>query len=325
MRRSDAARGLLLLAACASPSSAHGLHRSDGSFAIAEGVLIVEVQADAGFEGEAAREIVVRDAAGERLPGRIVSAEPDAAGEHVSCAIEHRVPPGSRVLALQLLPLEQRAGHGRRLVLAERGGTRALTLTSGGNVEILRLSGAPAAPIEAPACDGRAFGAGDELSAVHAVLALEDARARVHVVLPLGIAESFAGLPRDEDELLSAAEQEASAAALRELVLARVALRAGGAPIEPVEAGVDFLDLDGMPARGRRLALATARARVSLVHELPPRSAPGAPSEIAISWDLFHARLHSASLLVQDRGGDGGERCAIRELTPASPAMRWSR
>jgi hypothetical protein len=220
---------------------AHGLHVAEGTVYVGGGSVVTTLEVEA-TGASPLDELVLRDGEGARVPGRIAVTAAASTPGHVVVTLEHALPSDARWLAFQLEPHEPATARARRLVLDVTGegvGRPAVVdLTSGGNVEVLRLGPASLA---------------GEIEGLHEVRTLvrdEDGGTRLDVVMPLGVLESFAPLKRAEVDFISVEEQEA----------ARVLLAAAGAD------EVAFLGLDdaamGPAPPPRRLGAWTARVRV---------------------------------------------------------------
>jgi hypothetical protein len=266
--------------------------------------------------------LVIRGAAGERLPGRVVSTQCNAPSrdsldfhELADIMITHRfeyvTQRRPRYLTFQFLERPD-AGLRAQVVLAvEAAGERprrTLRLTNGGNVETLEFAwdhgetGSGSASPAHPRPCAQARGDHGRLNALQAIVRVEPDGVQIDVVVPLPILETWIAVPRADRDFLEVAEQAAVRNRLREFLRGRNEVRIDGDPVSPVIAELRFLDLDagtidegGSP---RRLSAWTARVGVRLRYE-----AHSAPQQVEVLWGLFNNAVLSADAVVVVDGG----------------------
>jgi hypothetical protein len=252
---------------------------------------------------------VVRDGQGERLTGRAT------ASDGGSLKLEYKTPVRPRHLFFQLLP--QGAGPERRhLVLAVRSTAlareRLLTLTSGGNAEVVSLHWDGQSPTESDCGPAALDAEAGRLQTLRALLRLDGSAARLDVVIPVALVETWLPLPRRERDWLATAEQEAVRERLAALVRGRSILHAEGRTSEPTSATVTFLALDDAsldaPAPARRVSTWTGRVRISLTF---PAGIP-----VELEWDLFNAAVLTADVFVL-----AGNECTRHRLSTYAPRL----
>jgi hypothetical protein len=200
----------------------------------------------------------------------------------------------------------------RRLTLAVRDGgeaaPRIITLTSGGNVETLRFG----APEPARTCGSAALDRVDDgTSGVRALWRPDQRGARLDVIFPLGVLESWLPAPRVDPDVLEVTEQQAAGARVLDLVTSRVRLLTDrGDAVAPSAREVVFLSLEdeaaGVPSPPRALDAWTARVRVSLRFDRPG----------TLAWDLWNARVTTAHVVVLGATG-----CTERRLSTYDPKL----
>lgn len=312
--RSTFTSGLELAAALAlvaAPLTAHSLHQHRGEALVEpERVLVgVDLSNEHGGRSELDDEIVVRDAEGERLMGRVTASSDEV-------RIEYETPLRPSHLVFQLLP--RTAGpERRRLALTVRSQglarERILTLTSGGNAEVVSFDWSGHHP--EPSCGPGALDAdGGRLDSVRALLRLDGSIARLDVVVPVRLVETWLPLPRHEHDWLAPEEQDEAREGLAELVRGRSILRAGGRAVGPASVAVAFLSLDDealdeTTAR-RRLSAWTGRVRVSQTFP--------AGEAVELEWDLFNAAVLTADVFVVAQG-----ECSRHRLSTYAPRLHW--
>jgi hypothetical protein len=292
--------------------AAHGLDALDGTVVVHADRVEVMLEVEPGMETAALAQLEMHDDSGRALPGRIAAIVPAATSGHVVVRSSYALSGPPRWLSFRMAPGAWSPSRARRLSLAVRdegtAGPRVVTLTSGGNVETLRFG----TPEPVPACGTAALDRPDEgTSGVIALWRPDADGARVDIVVPLGVLESWLPIARVDPDRLDASEQRAAGAPVLELVTSRVRLAAGnGETIGPSSGEVVFLGPDGEAAAAApppgALDAWTARVRVSLRFDRPG----------TLAWDLWNARVTTARIIVLDADG-----CIERRLSTYDPKL----
>lgn len=302
------------LAFVATPLAAHSLHQHRGKALVEpERVLVrVDLTDEHGGRPNLVEELVIRDGQGERLAGRATEASAEG-----SLELEYKTSGRPRHLVFQLLP--QGAGpERRRLVLAVRSKAlareRLLTLTSGGNTEVVSFHWDGKSPSE-PDCGPEALDAESGwLQTVRALLRLDGPEVRLDVVVPVALVETWLPLPRRERDWVAPGEQDAVRERLADLVRGRSILRVDGRTPEPTSVTVAFLALDNAsldePAPTRRVSTWTGRVRISLTF---PAGTP-----VELEWNLWNAAVLTADVFVL-----AGNECTRHRLSTYDPRLGW--
>lgn len=288
------------------------------------------------------RDVILRDAAGERLAGRVAGYQHDVgpgrphdfdALRRVRIRYELRyapaAPPG--LLTLQQTMLTETLSHNSQLALAvlDAHGDTAVTipLTNRGNVETLAMhwpadlslarrppgcaaqTGVPTRPHVVEAC-----------KQVQATVQVTDTEVRVAVATPLRLLETWRPMPRADRDFLTAAERGAARSMLEHFFAGHNPLRVDGRIVPPVSVEIDFIGPLDPPegphaAAPERQSAHTMRVLATLHY---PAAAP--PDAIWLHWDLFNSAVLSGHVELSVEGRE-----TQHELTPYAPALRWSR
>jgi len=293
----------LVLALAATGASAHVLDAIEGTAVVGADRVEIAIGVHPGAEVATLAQLALHDDAGRTLAGRIVSIEPSGI-----VRLEYELDRTPRWLSFRMLPEAWSPSRARRMTLAVRDATspeaRIVTLTNGGNVETLRFPDPP----PARGCGAAVLDAPAELIA----LWRPDARrARLDVVMSLGVLETWLPIPRVDDDVLSAAEQYYAQASVLDLVTSHVhVVGENGETLSPSTREIAFLGLDDGALddahAARPLDAWTARVRVSLHFDRPG----------ALTWDLWNARVTAARVTVLDAHG-----CAERRLSTYEPKL----
>ena len=294
-------------------ASAHGLDQREASVVVMADRVVTTTEVDAGTGQDFLAELVVRDEQGRRRVGRVASTHPASADDHVLLRIEHALERPPRWVSFHLAPGQAPTARARRVELtitdeSAAGGAaqRSVTLTSGGNVETLRFG----SPEPVATCGPALLDRPDRLQSVQAILRSEDAGRRLEIVIPLRLLESWLPIPRASPDEISVAEQQAARQGIVDLVAARVRMSGGGNVGSAALAGVTFLGLDDAATSApapRPLGAWTARVAVALHF----------PQDGPIEWDLWNARVLTASVVVMKGGA-----CEERRLSTYAPSLR---
>jgi hypothetical protein len=312
MARAERFLPLALLLTLATPAWGHGLDSRQGAVVVRSDRVEVTLEAEVGAEQAVLAELVLRDEVGAKLRGRVASVQAGNEPDHLLLVLEYPLERPPRWLSFRLGEDGRAAWRPRRLVLSVRDRSspepQLVTLTNGGNVETLRFGGREPMPECGPALLDRHP---DRLREVTGLWRRESWGARLDVVFPLGVLESWLPVPRADPDFIGVAEQRAARAVVTDLVATRVRVVGdGGAQVSPSAGEVTFLGLDdgalGPAPEPRRLDSWTARVRVSLRFDRPGR----------LDWQLWNARVTIARLVVLDEEG-----CAERRLSTYDPRL----
>lgn len=302
----------LALALVAAGASAHVLDTIEGTAVVRADRVEVAVDVHPGTEGATLGQLAVRDDAGRTLAGRIVSTAPSGTPLQVVVHLEYELDRAPRWLSFRMKPEAWSPSRARRMTLAVREAgspaARIVTLTNGGNIETLRFPDLPAARECGAAALDRPP---DPTSGLTALWRPDGHGARLDVVLPLGVLETWLPIPRVDDDVLSATEQRRAQAGVLDLVASRIrVVTESGEALAPSAREVVFLRLDDTalesPHDARPLDPWTARVRVSLRFDRPG----------SLAWDLWNARVTTARVIVLDSRG-----CAERRLSTYEPKL----
>lgn len=212
----------------------------------------------------------------------------------------------------------QQAGAGPGMVRSgagiSAGGVRMERLFTGA-VAVIAMAGAALA--QKPAAPEPAGSEGQRPA--DAFVYVDDYEVRQEAMMPLALLESFVPVPRADPATLTIAEQAAATSAIADFFTATNTLRIDGAPVEPDEVRVVFLDRTVTDPAGeivpRPLAAAEAFVGYSLVYT---RAAP--PRTVALEWRAF------SPMVTTVRGSVLAGREARRAaLTAAQPRLEWTR
>lgn len=272
---------------------------------ILEGYSIADVRAVVERHGARLLDgLTIRDAVGERLPGRLVEtrcdlpadghvAFEDLRGRRVTYRIEHAVAavpayltfqwrpgPGSDAAAVSQLVLSIRvAGGGEQLIpLSNRGNAETVAVAApldkdrekaragDGRHGDCGRAGQPAVMI-GPTAD-RAFAA-DRFKGIQGIVRREANDVCIEVYLPFAVLEKFAPVRRIDPDFLAPAEIDAARAALAELLIGRVQVRVCEHVVPGRVEKAAILSpyerfIGDAPIQPRRLGVWSARAAVSL-------------------------------------------------------------
>lgn len=302
----------LALALAATCASAHGLDALEGTAVVRAGRVEVGLEVEPGTEQAALAQLALHDDAGRAVTGRITAIEPAATPGHVMLHLEFKLSRPQHWLSFRMVPGEWSPSRARRLSLSVRdegnGEPRLVTLTNGGNVETLRFGAqAPESECGVTALDRPA----DLTSGVLALWRPDERGARLDIVVPLGVLESWLPISRHDPDAIDAGEQQAARAGVLDVVTARVRLATSeGDTVASTSGEVAFLGFDddalATGSEPRRLDAWTARVRVSLRFDRPG----------TLVWELWNARVTTAHVIVLD-----GRGCAERRLSTYDPKL----
>ncbi|RJP37890.1 MAG: hypothetical protein C4547_05300 [Phycisphaerales bacterium] len=340
----------------------------DGGYALHD----VEACAARRAEGLLER-LIVRDGHGRRIEGRLKAARVAAASERVSgdelrrtlveYVLEYDVSRAGRYLSFQQRPTDGAGALGTRIAIAVRsaggGGTNELTLTTGGNVEVVTWERRPPAgnddppavgpvadtPPETPSswhpagahapCDRRAFVLTDAFKTLRGVVAIEDEKVRVSVYVPAPMIETWMPLPRAERDFLDPAEQDAAAARFARFCAERIRLCIDGSRPALVGGDNDASDL----ILGDRATNGKVAARFLNVGDIEPE-VTAAPARLSYWTSRILVRMEYALHPPADRVDVewtlfnsvvvvapvllvAGGKCVELDVSTYQPSVRW--
>jgi hypothetical protein len=296
-------------------------------------------RASAGHGDSLRRSLVVRDSAGEAVDGELESWTFDVpeAGRvdldglrplQMRYTLHYDIPPGGEFVSLQHRVEPRDAMFLSNIVLTVTAADlppQTVQLTSGGNVEVVRL-----VPVSNPAgahdregppavgavSDGATFVLTDAHRTVRTLLYVEDAGVRMDLFIPVGILETWQPIPRAHRDFLEAAEQERSRERIARFARAHNPLSINDIPAEARISAIDFLDVgefgDEADPAPRRLSTLTSRVRIRI--EYP---SPTPLREFDLHWTLFNPAILTAHALILVDG-----RCFEQDISTYNPHLK---
>ncbi|HKQ48269.1 MAG TPA: hypothetical protein VJZ71_09395 [Phycisphaerae bacterium] len=293
-------------------------------------------RSDAAIERAAVRHadhlfehFIIRDVDGERLSGRVVSfdtipveaASTENGSRHsrIVYLLEYSLTAPPRYLSFQQTLGSGDAGLPSQLYLDVRTEdneeSTALRLTSGGNVETLKLHW----PNGARSGDrSEIVGPLEELKSIATRVEIDDAGTRVLIDLPVPLLETFLPVRRTGRDFLESSEHLAAQRAIEEFLHGRLPMQINGRHVEPHATSLNFLDLepDGAANSARRQRRSAWTTRVRVVQSYPTLSMPQA---IELQWTLFNPLVLEVQAVIAC-----GHRESIHRLSTYDPILRWT-
>ncbi len=273
---------------------------------------------------------IVRDEAGERVAGRVVSTTHDlppgdthpvdvARRARVTFTLDFDLPALPRLLTLQQTFFHDGPSHAAQLALEVRVGEAPqgllVPLTNYGNVATIAFAEGDSLPSLAAARPT----APDRFKALLSDLHILDEGVVLEVAMPLALLETWAAVPRTDRDFVSPEEQTAAAMVLETLLTKGYELQVDGRPltldIESARVLGPVESLEASPPAARRWSAHTARVAVRLRSKLttPPR-------HVVLRWGLLNNAVLEAEVALHA----GGTR-RVHHLTAYAPELRWLR
>lgn len=291
------------------------------------------------FEGQASRlvrTVVLRDEAGERMPGVVVESELEGVRDaeldvrglgdvRASYTIEYRASCPQRFLTFRQETLDAPTGLPTQFALLVRQPAalceRTIRLSSGGNSETLEFDWTPRDGLEA-ASEGDALQthfSRHRFDAVQAIIHVVNDGLRIEIHVPLPLLETWIRIERDDPDHVLPDEQDQATAGLREFFMARNTFRLNDQTLSPQILEIGFLapDETAINARAQRRRLGTWTARVGVV--LDYRISESL-KDIRVDWDLFNNAVLAADVLIID-----GASTELHQFSTYAPSLRFER
>jgi hypothetical protein len=154
-------------------------------------------------------------------------------------------------------------------------------------------------------------------SATYTFIYIQNDEVRVEILMPLLTLETWQPVARANPDFLEVSEQTAARAALEKFFTGQNELKIDGVLVKPkldrLEFyGVDFKDF-AMSAEPQRLSAWTARVGAMLTY-----STKGAPGRVELTWTMFNDEMFAAPAVVV--AYDKGSRFTFY---PLSPTFKW--
>ncbi len=299
-----------------------------------------EIRRSAQTRGQAIRRcIVVRDDHGQEIDGELESWHLSWAGgatlgfnelRQLTVRYALRFPLKRSLAYLSFQQDVSRAAHANStmILLAVRVGDearRAIRLTSGGNVEIVRLareSHVEAANVwsraEAASRRIRQFVQSDSHRTVRAIVQMHDAGVRVSLFIPMGILETWMPVARSRVDFLTAEEQDKSEQQIRAFISGQNRVLIEGQVVEGTLTDVEFLDIGdiggSLEGAGRRLGFWTTRALIRLEYDSNRH-----PQSVDLKWTLFNSAVLAGHVLIVADG-----ECLEHDVSRYDPNLNWT-
>jgi hypothetical protein len=154
-------------------------------------------------------------------------------------------------------------------------------------------------------------------SATYTFVYIKNEQVRVEILMPLLTLETWQHLERANPDFLEVSEQAAARGALEEFFTGQNELKIDGVAVKPKLDRLDFYGVDfkdfAMSAEPRRLSAWTARVGAILVY-----STKGAPGHVELTWTLFNDNMLAAPAVIF--AYDKGTRHTFYPLTPV---FKW--
>ncbi len=155
-------------------------------------------------------------------------------------------------------------------------------------------------------------------SATYTFVYIQNEVVRVELLMPLLTLETWQPVPRTNADFIAVDEQQAARGTLEKFLTAQNKLRIDGVAVKPKLERLDFYGIDfkdfAMRAEPRRLSAWTARVGAILTY-----STKGAPGHVELQWTLFNRAMPAASAVIF-----AYEQGARFLFSPATPVFTWN-
>lgn len=306
-----------------------------------DGCVSAEVLAATARKHEALLEetLVIRDQAGQRLSNREFRLDqntPESAGRSTIELKTRRfgytgrfeMPDRPTWLAFQLLPTASGTSAPWRLLLRLHGiaeGTRTLTLTSRGNLEIVPLQrgstdwqlGVDAGNLLPSACAKCGERGAEQLREVCVDFVIAGNQLEANVQIPLALLATFREFAFPADEFLAAPARDALLESAADLLAKRLSVAVDGSALHPEVMSTSVANpfesdpVHAPPTQPVSYWLGSLRARIRFRSDQPLARA-------AIRWNLFNSAILSARYTIES-----GTTCTEHEFSTYRPRYEW--
>jgi len=288
------------------------------------------------------RQIVVRDARGETVMGKLQSSNLENVADdnltfdtlrrlRIRYIVVYVLAGTNDYISFQQDVRQAGPALSSAIVLAVQVGSspvQAVRLTRGGNVEVVRLpssdrQGVPETSVHQHAgrepCRTEPFVLSEAQQTMRALVKIQNAGVRVELFMPFQLLETWQPIARAHRDFLDADEQARAQESIRRAFSSQNTLFMDDRPVDGKIVDITFLDVgetgDETPRRDRRHSTWTSRVRVAW--EYPSLASP---RSLDLHWTLFNAAVLSAQALVVV-----GHECFEHDFSTYDPHLKWTR